>query len=456
MDELVLGIDIGTSRTKVAAYGRDGRAVTFRASPTPIGNIAGAVDFPVLAMLDTVESLIEGMGLRGSPIVGVGIGTMGEVGTILAGSRLQHIDFPAWYDDRGADVVRALEEAFGRSWLAGRTGGHVRSTSSLAKLAWLSAHGRLVDGTFLGLAGAVAWRLTGQAVQEASLASTSGAFDPVEGQYVEAIWVSAGLGGVRPARVTPPATGTPADTALARRLGLRPGAMVVIAGHDHPVAAVGTGARAGEVVDSMGTGEPVLAAVTRSTPRPSHAEVARLVADGLTVESWPSTGDVALIWEGLRPGLAMQTFLDATRGDRAALDAQAPPPGTAGLPAPDAVRTLEQGGACHLPEGPSSWAQILDHYAVMAAKGEQAVRAATGASGVTLLTGGGLRSPRWVAAKAALGATSPVVSQATETVARGAAAIAGMACGWWSDTADMPGARRLTTDTSGNGYTETG
>ncbi len=441
---VVVGVDIGSSRTKAGAYDRGGALVGLHAVPTPTVRSPEGIDFPVLAMLDAARAAVAGLGLAPGSVAGLAVAAMGEVGTLLVDDQLADLHFPAWYDERGADVVAELEAAFGRERLAGLTGGHVRATSSLAKLAWLRRSRRLPPGTFLGVAGALAWDLTGVVMQEASLAATSGAFDPVGRHHLPDVWSAAGLADVAAAPVVTPGTGALAGTASSRALGLPDGALVVVAGHDHPVAAVGTGARPGEVVDSMGTGEPVLA-VLGSAVLPTPAEVAELVAGGLTVESWPATGDPIVIMEGLRPGLAMETFLQVTGADREQLDADAPAPGVVQAVDRALSRKLEDGSGVVAGPAGDAWAALLDHYACLAADGERTVRSITAADGVTVLTGGGLRSGRWLRAKVELGASVPVVSTAAETVTRGSAAIVGAALGWWPDAAGMPGVDRLTT-----------
>jgi sugar (pentulose or hexulose) kinase len=216
----------------------------------------------------------------------------------------------------------------------------------------------------------------------------------------------------------------------------------------HPVAAVGTGAVPGEVVGSVGTSEGLLAVLGRR-PR-SWRDVARLVADGFTLETWPATGEPLLLWEGLRPGLAIATFLRVAGGSAEELDRLAPPPGAAAALDRAVSLALEQGddaAAGATGGGPQAWGALVDHYARLAADGERALRHVTGATGVTVLTGGGLRSGRLRAAKARLGASEPVVSTVVETVTRGSAALAGVAAGWWTAADEMPGALRVPVDT---------
>ncbi|WP_019136564.1 FGGY family carbohydrate kinase [Cellulomonas massiliensis] len=443
-DEVLVGLDVGSSRTKAAAYRRDGSLVASSAVPTPRDEGPDGVDFPVLDVLAAARSAVAALDLAPGSARGLGVGTMGEVGTVLRDGRLADLRFPAWYDERGSDHVRRLRERLGGERLDGWTGGHARPVSSLAKLAWLREARAVPSGVFVGVAGAFAWQLTGEPVQESGLASTSGAFDPVRGEPLTAVWEAAGLRDLAPAPVLGPCVGRPARTAIALGLGLAEGAPVVVAGHDHPVAAVGTGAVRGEVVGSVGTSEGMLAVLRR---RPgSWREVAALVADGFTLETWPASGEPLLMREGLRPGLAVATFLRTAGASAEELDRLAPPPGAAPVLDRAVSLALEEGRDVVTGGGPQAWGALVDHYALSAADGERALRRATGADGVTVLTGGGLRSARLLAARARLGASVPVVSGVVETVTRGSAAVAGVAAGWWASPDGMPGAVRLPVD----------
>jgi sugar (pentulose or hexulose) kinase len=437
-DDVLIGIDIGSSSTKALAYDRAGAVVAARTVLTPTRQSDGGLDFPVLDVLAAAEQVLAEVVAAVGSVAGVGIASIGEVGTIVTGQQLADLHFPAWYDDRGADVVAALEASYGRRELATVTGGHARATSTIAKLGWLAAQGECPPGTFLGVAGALAWRLTGAITQEAGLASTSGAFDPVGLRYLPALWDAAGLRSVTPPVVEPAGTGKPAGTMLARALGLRPRCLVVIAGHDHPVAAVGTGATPGDVVDSVGTSEGLLVAMSREQLAKS-AGPGPLVADLFTIETWPGTENLVVMAEGLRPGLAMQALLEESATSRADLDAAAPPPGMA----PELDRreslALERGELGQLRCDPLTWASLIDHYARLAADQEAALRAVSGAAGRTVVTGGGTRSARWMSAKRWFGAQEPLISDITETVTRGGASIVGAALGWWPDAAAMPG-----------------
>ncbi|GMA33212.1 hypothetical protein GCM10025875_32040 [Litorihabitans aurantiacus] len=302
-------------------------------------------------------------------------------------------------------------------------------------------------GQFVGLCGALAYQLTGQAWQEAGLATTSGVWDPLEHRYLAEVWVAAGLGHVSLAPVREPGYAAPATGDLARALGLAEGAPVVIAGHDHPVAAVGSGVRTGEVFDSMGTGEAIIAALPSGATLTRAQLVAHLERDAdLTFEVWPPDGALLAVWERMRPGLAMRTFLDGADLDRQALDDGAAPPTDAPRFGAADLAALQDGHAVLGPRDAAAWGDLMDAYVLLANRGGELARAVAGATGETVLTGGGLRSRRWRHAKVALGPRPLAVSTVTEAATRGCAAMAGDAAGWWPGAEAMPGDTRVAVD----------
>lgn len=444
MTDVVIGLDFGSSSVKAAAYDRGGHAVASGRAPTPSVQGAYGLDFPVAGVIAAGRAATRAAA-EGCRVAGIGLTSMGEVGAVLGpAGDWAGVSFPAWHDDRGADVVERLRGSFPLA--NGRSGGHLRPTSSLAKLAWLAGRGERFTGCFLGLCGLLAERWTGECWQEASLASTSGAFDPVAGVWMSELWEASGLVDVRLPDVRAVGSGTAARSSWAR-FDRVTGALVVIAGHDHPVAAVGTGSAPGSVVDSLGTGEPVMAAWTTRRPEPS--QVSDLVEAGLTIETWPSTGDPLLIWEGLRPGLAMATVLATSGLTREALEV--------GHHAEPAVCPFGRGEVAQLEQGDpeplrrrglsdsslasgwgSAWRDLLAAYARDAARGEGIVRAATGASGPVVFTGGGIRSQQWLAAKRAATTSETRRTPLSDSGTRGAAAIVGAAIDWWEGADRMP------------------
>lgn len=441
-NDVVVGLDFGSSRIKAAAYDRDGALVAASSAETPIVAREDGDDFLVLTMLDAAARAIAELECAPGAIAGIGLSSMGEVGTILTDEGLADLAFPSWYDKRGEEIVAALEQEYGTSELLIETGNHTRLASTVAKLGHLATTRELPDGTFLGLCGALAWQLTGCAWQEAGIAVTSGVYS--RDGYLQHLWNSAGLGHIALPPVLAPGHAEPASTALADKLGLAAGAPVVIAGHDHPVAAVGAGVRPGELGDSMGTGEALIAVMQPELAADPAARAAALQSNRyLSFEVWPPTGELLVVWERMRPGLAMRSFIEHGGADRAVLDAEAPDSTTGDVFDESTSLAMENGEPSGLAATPQTWAELIDYYVRLANYGQELVRAATGAGGATVLTGGGLRSSRWRRAKATLGRAPMVVSSVEETGTRGCAAMAGVAAGWWLSADAMPGGERI-------------
>ncbi|GAB2622845.1 FGGY family carbohydrate kinase [Pseudactinotalea suaedae] len=440
--QVIVGVDFGSSRIKAAAYDRSGEMVGLEAVDTPVIHVADGDDFPVLDLLGAAHDAVAA--LRSGPIAALGLTSMGEVGTVVTETGLAPVDFPAWYDDRGAEIIDALEDRWGATHLRDVTGRHCRTTSTAAKLGHAHASSTPVPaGEFVGLCGALAHQLTGSAWQEAGLATTSGVWDLLAGRYLTDLWDAAGLGHITLAPVRPPGHSAPAAGLLALSLGLEPGAAVVIAGHDHPVASVGAGVRSGDVSDSMGTGEAIIAALPREPALTQEQLAAYLDRDpDLTFELWPTDGALLAVWERMRPGLAMRTFLESSGIERRVLDDGAAPPSVSLAFSGADLAALQAGHRVASPYDAHAWGELIDAYVLLANEGEELARAVSGATGATVLTGGGLRSRRWREAKVALGPRRIEVSTVTEAATRGCAAIAGASLGWWPTAEEMPGATR--------------
>jgi xylulokinase len=431
-DELLLGIDLGTSSIKANVVDRHGRSRGMGTVNTPFTTGAHGVEMSPSSLFDAIRAAIVDLGELRSHVAAVGIASMGETGTVIRADGPTDLPLVAWHDSRGDGVVEQLVRVFGEDEILERTGRRPRNVTSIAKLGWLKQHGHDVSGTWTGVAGLTLWRLTGALGQEQSLAATSGAYDPISGRYDRDILRAVGLDHVTwaPARAAGTALGRVTRQG-AEWSGLPEGIPVTIAGHDHPVGVIGAGGEHTEVIDSMGTGEPLVVA-WEPTDGHSHPVLAEQPGD-LTVTAWPGTDRFMLLWETLRPGLALrnlQKIIGQQRNDIefAAIRIEAEPidfdtlVGMQDGVIPDAVRALP-------PE--IAWAATLEGYAAAAADAERGMRDLAGVTGATLLIGGGLRSRRWIEAKLRRAVHPVAMASEREAVSRGAAVLAGVAAGWW-------------------------
>jgi xylulokinase len=254
---LLAGVDVGTTNCKVGVYTTSGQPVVHVRRPTP--RDADAVVAGVLADLRSCLDQVD------TPPLAVGVTGVAEGGVPLDGSLRPLRPLLWWYDTCAAGEARWLADAVGRRRLFHTTGVDVAAKTPLAVWLWLRrGEPAVLDRmrAWVGLPELVATVLCGALTTERTLAGRSGAFDQRAGRYDDDLLA---LVGIEPGQV-------PAPDGVGRAVAgvVRAGTPVVVAGHDHLVAAYAAGARApGDVADSMGTAEAVVS--VSATPAPETA-----------------------------------------------------------------------------------------------------------------------------------------------------------------------------------------
>jgi xylulokinase len=250
---LLAGVDVGTTNCKVGVYTSDGTAVVERRRPTPVdaGNL-------VTGVLDDLRVCVEEAGAPDA----VGVTGVAEGGLPLDADMLPMGPLLWWHDKRASGEAGWLAERVGRTELFTTTGVDVSAKTPLASWLWLRRHQpALLDRmrAWVGIPELVATVLAGSPLSHRTFAGRSGAYDQLLDRYDDNLLELAGVrreqlpdGHVGAATEGPLPVGTP----------------VVVAGHDHLVAAHAAGARApGDVVDSLGTAEAVVTVSERVAPR---------------------------------------------------------------------------------------------------------------------------------------------------------------------------------------------
>lgn len=302
--DLLLGVDIGTTRTKAAVVDAAGRELSWGSVPTPWRQVATGAETSARGLLGAVLQAVD-TALQAAPpgrVAGAGVTSMAETAVFLDDHGRPSAPSIVWHDARGEEEGAALEEAFGSGSFARHTGLPASALCTVAKLRWLSRHGQVAPKRALSVADWVVHALGGEQASEGSLASRTGALDVPRRRWWEpsiewagvplaafAPLVQAGtcLGKARLDRASEVMAGSsdnfarssPGSLPALRRLE---GAALTSAGHDHLCAAVGAGVTsAAQVLDSCGTAEAFVRAVT---PLDGDALV-RAVEAGLCV-SW--------------------------------------------------------------------------------------------------------------------------------------------------------------------------
>jgi sugar (pentulose or hexulose) kinase len=230
----------------------------------------------------------------------------------------------AWFDHRGGHEIEqvgkeapefaaAFERTTGLPW---------SSQASIAKLLWLRASGCLAGpaSTWLSVPEWIVFGLGGDLVREPSLASRTGLIDQGTGELWPAAAAVAGL----PARILPDERPAGFPAGYLRHDGVGScavGAVLTVAGHDHPVAAIGAGVvEKDELFNSSGTAD-VLARCIPGTLAETQRQA--VVSAGWSIGRHVLP-DMSLLLAGVSGGLLLRRVLAAlgaqSEDARAALD----------------------------------------------------------------------------------------------------------------------------------------
>ncbi len=263
---ITLGIDIGTTHTKVLALDVvSGRTLALEAAATPVRKDEHGEGHRPAEVLDTVIELLRRVVAvlpEGATVSALSAASVGEEVVLLDATGRPTGDAIAWYDPRGFDQARAYREGAGgavplsRRWPPD-------PTFSLFKLLWTREHrpSQYAAATaWTDLGDYVLYGLGGELVMDWSHASRAGAFDIIERAWDAMSIAAAGLDIGFPRLVSSGSAIGSVDPAIARDIGLPPGVIIVSGGHDHLVAAFGSGLRSTrELFLSAGTSEAHLA-----------------------------------------------------------------------------------------------------------------------------------------------------------------------------------------------------
>lgn len=433
MSELLVGIDVGTTRVKAVSVTASGDVVGEAEQPTPWRHDGACADVDA-GLLAQVAMSVADLSLddervpAGAVVRGVGVTGMAEAGALLDADGRPCAPTLVWHDPRGlAEPIRARvsREEFWRT-----CGIRLNSKPSLAKVLYLYD---AFPGTrerarrHLGVGDWVVYALGGEQIAERSILSRTGLYDVLADEPWD---VATDLVGdlTAPRRIwAGEPAGTVGDAAPAR---LR-GATLTAAGLDHESAAFAMGAmRLGVLTDSLGTAEALLqvfAPVDRDT-------VERLVERDVGV-GWGVVPGYLCIVAGLLTGLSlerMSALLGLTdRAARRAVSAAALEADRTSVPLRIAEVSHEGLTLSGVTEGLSpalAWRAAVEDLTAMSSDLIDFIASVIGPRTEAMVTGGWSHDPMVAAAKRRqLGdyATSSV----NEAAAMGAAFFGGIAAG---------------------------
>jgi len=329
--DVVMGIDIGTTSSKAVARSTSQRGTPYAERQTPWRtSCCGQTEIEPQRLLDVAVELI-GSTVRAAEsawgpvrVRSIGVAGLAESGVLVDAAGRPAAPVIAWFDHRGDhELEQAGREFPGFGARFERTTGlRWSSQASIAKLLWLRTSGYQPGpaSTWMSVPEWIVFALGGDPVREPSLASRTGLIDQGTGEVWPDALAVAGLS----AQVLPDERPAGVRHGYLRRDGVAScaaDAVLTVAGHDHPVAAIGVGAAgADELFNSSGTAD-VLA---RSIPGTlDETERQSVVSAGWSIGRHVLP-DTSLLLAGVSGGLLLRRVLTALGAEsgpaRTALD----------------------------------------------------------------------------------------------------------------------------------------
>ena len=410
VSDVVLGVDLGTTGAKVGALTLDaagtpaGDGVTQPVAHAPVpwtSTSTGAQIDPDLLADVVLGALRQACEARpGARVRAVGLASFAESVVLLDADDRPLAPLVAWHDTRGGPEAEDLGRVVGTDAFSSRTGLPVSALASAAKVRALVAAGLDLSrvATVLSASDWVAHRLTGTRGFDLSLASRTGWLELATKDWAADLLAWTGLAD----GALPPVVPSGSARGPAGRDGLPEpvrGALVVVAGMDHHVAAVGAGAASpGDVWDSCGTAEAFL----RSTEPLPPASVLDAVRRGLEV-GWHVDPEHQVVLGAQRSGYAFQRALTllgvGSSLDLRDLEAAGAP--TTDLPGLDGVYDEHYAltGLTSRSRREHVWAALVDRVAADGARLLQEIDAVAGLRERVVMGGGWAESAWFIAAK---------------------------------------------------------
>jgi len=451
-DVTLVGIDLGTSSLKSVIIGQEGhllaRASKEYAIDTPHPGWAEQdTEVWVRALVETVRRAVSFA--HRSPEHIAAIGLSGQMHGMVCLDAQGKVLRPTilWADQRSAAQVMHVKQEIGQEQLAAWTGNPLDNGFMLASWLWLREHEPEVaeqTACLLLPKDYLRYRLTGALGTEPSDAGSTGLFNPATGGWSDPLLAALGIEfELLPPVHTSAKIAGGLDKDIARETGIPTGTPVVFGGSDQACQAFGNGILdPGDVSCTIGTGGQLLA----PTPTPSIDPELRLHCYNHVIpDRWYNMGVIlsaglSLTW--LRDNI----LLDLSYQDMADLAVQAPPgsEGLVFLPHLAGVRTPYMD-----PHARGAFIGLTLHHhrrhlcrAVM----EGVVFALRQVldlmieSGVPvkriIASGGATNHPLWLQLQADIFNRPIHLTQTTEAAAVGAALLAGIGVGLYSDAGD--------------------
>jgi len=261
---LLAGLDFGTQRIRAIAVDVKGRILAEAARPTPTRfPRPGWAEHDPTELWQTVCAVFRSLtnDLDPSPpIAGLAVASVGEAGVLIGEDGNELGPVIAWYCGRTVAGRDELLSRLGDDFVFATSGVTANHTFGLGKLLWWRRHHPDIFAKaryWLNMADWVAFRLTGEARTDFTLASRTNALDIKRFAWSDELLARLEM----PRHLFAPLIASGAKVGevhakAAAETGLPKGAAIAAGGHDHIVSTVATNAEEpGILLNSMGTAE---------------------------------------------------------------------------------------------------------------------------------------------------------------------------------------------------------
>ncbi len=282
----LLGIDVGTTGSKAAAFSLAGELLASAYEEYDLlRRRPGWAELDGEQVWQCVKRLIRQVAAQTSsdPVQAISVSSLGEAVVPLSAQREILAPSLLNFDARGEEYVPALQDSLPAQFLYPVNGNTLGNHYTLTKLLWVKEHQPEVYAEadqFLHYSAFIAYQLGAEAAVDYSLANRTLLFDIDRKEWSGEILRLTGVDGGKLPRLVP--SGTPVGAVskrLAAELGL-PGEVIVVSGaHDQCANAVGCGVvKEGNAVLGMGTYLCITPVFNQ------RKEPARMIASGLNTE----------------------------------------------------------------------------------------------------------------------------------------------------------------------------
>lgn len=261
---MILTIDVGTTNTKLTCWETDHNYKKVKQVKFSTPKICNDdyVDFDIDLLWSKLISNIKLIGTDNLKNINkISIASVGESGVLLDKSFNRIGPMIAWFDQRSQSIIDTLDNT-DKSTIYKVSGLPAHVHYSASKISWLlKKFGNKQDKYYwLCIPDYLLFLLTGNVATEYSIASRTLCYDLTKKQWSKRIKMIFGIGNVEfPDVYSAGENMGNIQSSVSKITGLDSKCYVTIAGHDHMVGSRASNLKEGELLDSTGTTEALLA-----------------------------------------------------------------------------------------------------------------------------------------------------------------------------------------------------